>query len=511
VSIPQYRLDANRFAAAFPFHVVFNQARTLLQVGEVLARIAPDVRPGAALDQVLPTTGSTAEVPFDELVRQPNLVALLKHPPSGLMLRGAVHQLGSEDNGPYVFLGSPWVPTAAELVRLGLTLSDFAAHDAASDVTQLAQIHRLAQDDLRRLNQLQRSQQEELNALLELSPDGIIAFNREGVVTHANASLRSLLGSLLPGPIPPPLAAFDNLLLAAANPAIPCAPCSELPDGSHDTIELLRPRPMILQRSARELHGADGMPAGRVLYLRDVTHETEVARMKSEFLTTAAHELRTPLASVHGFTELLLAEEFPRDISREMLTTMHRQSSLLVKLVNELLDLARIEARAGKDLQIELLPLVPLLQEVVEGFYLESAPRQVLLDVSTEAVWVAADRVKLVQAVNNVLSNACKYSPQGGSIHVQLLVREGRQGREIGVSITDQGIGMSEPQLARIFERFFRADPGGAIGGTGLGMTLVKEFLELMGGSVEVTSALGAGTTVTLWLQAAAPPGLAQA
>ena len=511
MSIPQYTLDANRFAAAFPFHVVFNQARTLLQVGEVLARIAPDVRPGAALDQVLPTTGSTAEVPFDELVRQPTLVALLKLPPSGLMLRGAVHQLGSGDNGPYVFLGSPWVPTAAELVRLGLTLSDFAAHDAASDVTQLAQIHRLAQDDLRRLNQLQRSQQEELNALLELSPDGIIAFNREGVVTHANASLRSLLGSLLPGPIPPPLAAFDNLLLAAANPAIPCVPCSELPDGSHDTVELLRPRPMILQRSARVLHGADGIPAGRVLYLRDVTHETEVARMKSEFLTTAAHELRTPLASVHGFTELLLAEEFPRDISREMLTTMHRQSSLLVKLVNELLDLARIEARAGKDLQIELLPLVPLLQEVVEGFYLESAPRQVVLDLSTEAVWVAADRVKLVQAVNNVLSNACKYSPQGNSIHVQLLVREGRQGREIGVSITDQGIGMSEPQLARIFERFFRADPGGAIGGTGLGMTLVKEFLELMGGSVEVTSALGAGTTVTLWLPAAAPPGLAQA
>lgn len=511
MSSPQYSLDASRFAAAFPFHVVFNHSRTLLQVGEVLGRIAPDVRPGAALDQVLPTTGSTAEVPFDELVRQPNLVALLKHPPSGMMLRGAIHQLGSGDNGPYVFLGSPWVPTAAELVRLGLTLSDFAAHDAASDVTQLAQIHRLAQDDLRRLNQLQRSQQEELNALLELSPDGIIAFNREGVVTHANASLRSLLGSLLPGPTPPSLATFDSLLLAAANPAIPCVPCSQLPDGSHDTVELLRPRPMILQRSARELHGADGVPAGRVVYLRDVTHETEVARMKTEFLTTAAHELRTPLASVHGFTELLLAEEFPRDVSREMLTTMHRQSSLLVKLVNELLDLARIEARSGKDLQVELLPLVPLLSEVVEGFYLESAPCQVLLDLPADAVWVTADRVKLTQAVNNVLSNACKYSPQSGTIQVQLRRREGHQGGEVGVSITDQGIGMTDSQLARIYERFFRADPGGAIGGTGLGMTLVKEFLELMGGSVEVTSALGAGTVVTLWLPAAAPPDHAQA
>ena len=81
----------------------------------------------------------------------------------------------------------------------------------------------------------------------------------------------------------------------------------------------------------------------------------------------------------------------------------------------------------------------------------------------------------------------------------------------MGVSITDQGIGMTESQLARIYERFFRADPGGAVGGTGLGMTLVKEFLELMGGSVEVTSTLGTGTTVTLWLQAAAPPGDAPA
>ena len=187
---------------------------------------------------------------------------------------------------------------------------------------------------------------------------------------------------------------------------------------------------------------------------------------------------------------------------------MHRQSSLLVKLVNELLDLARIEARAGKDLQVELLPLVPLLREVVEGFYLESAPRRILLNLSAAAVWVAADRVKLTQAVNNVLSNACKYSPQDSTIQVQLLVRESRPRQEVGVSFTDQGIGMTESQLAQIYERFFRADPSGAVGGTGLGMTLVKEFLELMGGTVEVTSTLGA---VTLWLQAAAPPEDAQA
>lgn len=506
-----YTLDPVRFAAAFPFHVVFDPQRVVLQVGTVLSRIAPGIRPGAALDQVLPTAGSTAEVPFEELVRQPNLVALLQHPPNGLMLRGAIHRLGVAGDGPFVFLGSPWVQTAAELVRLGLTLSDFAAHDATSDVTQLAQIHRLAQDDLRRLNQLQRSQQQELNALLELSPDGIIAFNRDGNGIHANASLRSLLGLLLPGTSLPNLATFDRTLAAAANPTSPYVACLQLGDGSRDTIELVRPRPMTVQRSVRELHGADGLPTGRVFYLRDITHEAEVDRMKTEFLTTAAHELRTPLASIHGFTELLMAEDFPRETRTEMLATMHRQSTLLVKLVNELLDLARIEARAGKDLHVELLPLLPLLREVVDGFFQESDTRAVQLDMPDTEVWVTADRAKLIQAINNVLSNACKYSPAGRPVQVQVLAREGLRGREAGVVIADLGIGMSETELARVFERFFRADPGGPVQGTGLGMSLVKEFLELMGGSVEVASTLGAGTTVTLWLPAATPSAPAPA
>ena len=126
-------------------------------------------------------------------------------------------------------------------------------------------------------------------------------------------------------------------------------------------------------------------------------------------------------------------------------------------------------------------------------------------------VWVTADRAKLIQAINNVLSNACKYSPAGRPVQVQVLAREGLRGREAGVVIADLGIGMSETELARVFERFFRADPGGPVQGTGLGMSLVKEFLELMGGSVEVASTLGAGTTVTLWLPAATPSAPAPA
>lgn len=507
-----HTLSPAGFAAAFPFHVVFSAAGTVLQAGEVLRRIAPDIRPGAILREVLRPAGATPPgLEIIDLLGKPHLVVLLSHPPTGLMLRGAIHALGDAAADAHAFLGSPWLQTADDLVRFGLVLTDFAAHDATSDVMQLAAIHRFAQDDLRRLNQLQRAQQLELNALLELSPDGIIAFNRDGQRTHFNASLQAMLGPLLHDDGDRRLATFDARLRAATTQPERFASCLELRDGSRDILELVSPRPMTLQRSVRDLQGSDGLAAGRVIYLRDITHEAEVDRMKTEFLSTAAHELRTPLASIHGFTELMLAHEASPELRREMLGTMYRQSTLLVKLVNELLDLARIEARAGKDLCIERLALNPLLEEIVAGFHMEEATCEVRAELPATTSWVNADGAKLTQAVLNVLSNASKYSPAGGNVSLQVTTRAGERGPEIGIRVRDQGIGMSQEQLARIFERFFRANPGGVIPGTGLGMTLVKEFVELMGGEVVVESVLGEGTTVTLWLPSGTPPGDASA
>ena len=510
MSARAFGLSPAGFAAAFPFHVVFAAQGEVLQVGEVLQRIAPDIHPGAVLGDVLRPAGATPGVEFAALLGQPNLVVLLSHPATGLLLRGAISPIGPAQAEQHVFLGSPWVQTADDLVRFGLTLSDFAAHDATSDVTQLAAIHRFAQEDLRRLNQLQRAQQVELNALLEMSPDGIIAFNRDGLRTHANASLQAMLGPLLQDNGERRFAEFDARLAAATVQPQHYVSCLVLADGSRDTLQLARPRPMTLQRAVRDLPGSDGLPAGRVLYLRDITHEAEVDRMKTEFLSTAAHELRTPLASIHGFTELLLSGEVPTPTASEMLAMMHRQSTLLVGLVNELLDLARIEARAGKDLSIETLDLAPLLREIVEGFHIEETGCRVIVDIAGRP-WVNADRAKLTQAVVNVLSNASKYSPAGTLIQLTLVERVGTRGEETGIRIADRGIGMSPAQLARVFERFFRANPGGITPGTGLGMTLVKEFVELMGGEVSVDSALGEGTTVTLWLPSASLPAGAPA
>ena len=237
-----------------------------------------------------------------------------------------------------------------------------------------------------------------------------------------------------------------------------------------------------------------------ILFFRDVTRETEVDRMKSEFLTTAAHELRTPMVSVFGFTELLLNRPVPEERRRDMLQTIHRQSSLLINMVNELLDLARIEARQGKDLRCIACDVDGLVSQAIAPLGVAGSRHTLQLDIGHGDCMLLVDPEKTNRALTNVLSNAIKYSPAGGCISFSSHGGSWRGQPMVGLRISDSGIGMSPEQLARVCERFYRADPSGNIPGTGLGMSLVKEIVELQGGHVEISSAVGAGTAVTLWL-----------
>jgi signal transduction histidine kinase len=247
-----------------------------------------------------------------------------------------------------------------------------------------------------------------------------------------------------------------------------------------------------------------------ILYLRDITHETEVDRLKSEFLSTAAHELRTPMTSIYGFTELLLTQDFDEADWREYLRIIFRHTELMVSIINELLDLARIEARHGKDFHIVSVDVLELLQEIVAGFKTPDGRAVPPVPRLEQSARVMADRKKLIQALLNVLSNAYKYSPDGGAVELDIVhVAAGADSplesgaAALGVRIADHGMGMRPEQLARVFERFYRADTSGKIPGTGLGMSIVQEIVTLHGGRVSVDSSVGLGTTVTIWLPAA--------
>lgn len=190
-------------------------------------------------------------------------------------------------------------------------------------------------------------------------------------------------------------------------------------------------------------------------------------------LSTAAHELRTPMASVFGFCELLLHRQATPERQREMLQIVHHQEPSMTVILNELLDLARLEARRGTDFRLRSLDVAQLLRDAVETDFQPPSGRSApeLLALTAEAR-VRVDRNKMHQALANVLSNAYEYSPDGGPVRVRLLPGEpvaaaGDQPAEWGIRIEDAGIGMTPSQLARVSERFYRADASGNIPGTG--------------------------------------------
>ena len=269
-------------------------------------------------------------------------------------------------------------------------------------------------------------------------------------------------------------------------------------------VEIVGPPKRVLQIGMRE--SPDGR-ATTLIYLRDITHEFEVERLKSEFLSTAAHELRTPMANIYGYTELLLQNDVGAEETAEFLDTIYRQSQLMISIINELLDLARIEARRGKDFVIRPFDAVEMVHEVIAAIKPppgRGAPAVAPCDVPCE---IRGDRRKLIQALNNVLSNAYKYSPAGGAVTVEFSVNDagddgGRAaGRPmLGIHIIDQGIGMTPEQVARACERFYRADASGRIPGTGLGMSIVQEIIELHDGRLDIDSHIGKGTRISLWL-----------
>lgn len=338
----------------------------------------------------------------------------------------------------------------------------------------------------------------QLDSIFTLSPDAFVYFNEAGRVTFVNPAFERLTGIQAGESIGLTQQELRRVLQERRDPAHPF-PWFEAsgPQGNPDDqlLYLLRPTRRVLLVSRR---GDEGCAA--VLYLRDVTRETEVDRMKSEFLSTAAHELRTPMASIMGFAELLMLREFQPERTRDMLSTIHRQARRLTDLINELLDLARIESRAGKDFRISRQPIEPVIRDAVAALHVEGDRGRMQLHLPDNLPELDIDAAKMQQAIINVLSNAYKYSPQGGAIDISAWRRERGGISQVAIVVRDHGIGMSAEQTARVFERFFRADPSGNIPGTGLGMSLVKEIMDSHGGSVEVDSEIGQGTSVSLWL-----------
>ena len=241
----------------------------------------------------------------------------------------------------------------------------------------------------------------------------------------------------------------------------------------------------------------------RIIHFQDITERSHVDRMKSEFIATAAHELRTPMTTIFGYAELLKDMPLDAEMQKEMITTIYGQSEAMITLLNDILDMAKMEAQAANLYQMTLQPIGPILKALTDTLITPDNHNKVVLEMSPSLPEINIDKIKIEQAIKNCLSNAYKFSPNNGEINMQVteVMREGMP--HVLIAIQDHGIGMTPEQLKRVYERFYRADQSGSVPGTGLGMAIMKDIVTHHGGTVELTSEYGVGTKVMLYLPVA--------
>ena len=364
---------------------------------------------------------------------------------------------------------------------------------------------------LRAVEEALLAQRQELNTIVSMSPDGIVTLTEQGLVSSVNPMFLKMTGFNLEELIMITEAEFAAKMTAISK--------NTYQVDDTQTCSFIQIQPLNPARTASVDDDADPLidSTGRVLkitvcklasdtlskilYFRDVTIETEIDRMKSEFLSTAAHELRTPMSGVFGFTELLLTREFDKITTQKILQTIHQQAGGLVSMLNDLLDLAKIEARTGKEFNFQTYRLDDIAKQVIAEFMMYSDTHTIITEFPESIDCVNIDKDQVKRALTNIVSNAVKYSPDGGIILISIRNRHINGEQQIGVLVKDQGLGMSEEQLTHIFERFWRGHNTSKITGTGLGMSLVKEIMSLHQGTIEISSQPGIGTEVRLWFK----------
>lgn len=350
------------------------------------------------------------------------------------------------------------------------------------EVGDLASALRRMTDDLASRIRALEAEDALMVALIESLSEGVIAIDTRSRVVRINESARRLLGVTKPAPFDTDQMPRDRLLREAIAGALDGR---DIPPAETSIDE----RTLIL--TARPL--PDG---GAVITIFDLTPLRRIETVRRDFVANASHELKTPLTVISGFAETLAEDDPPDAQRRQFAAAIRSNAQRMQRLVDDLLDLSRIES-GGWVPNPQEIAIRPLAEELLlpERLSLKASGVRTELAIGKGAVHVTADPTALRQMLVNLIDNAIRHTESG----VVRVFSENRQ-EGVWVGVEDTGHGIAEAHLPRIFERFYRADPSRTrdAGGTGLGLAIVRHLAEAHGGRVRAESTLGKGTTVAV-------------
>ncbi|WP_309090522.1 cell wall metabolism sensor histidine kinase WalK [Domibacillus sp.] len=334
-----------------------------------------------------------------------------------------------------------------------------------------------------------------LSSVLSYMTDGVIATDRRGRVILINEPASKMLNVSRETVISQPIVSLLNLeedysfddLLNEQDSVI-------LDYSTHD-------RPYVLRANFSVIQKETGFVNGLITVLHDITEQEKIEMERREFVTNVSHELRTPLTTMRSYLEALAegAWQDP-DIAPNFLEVTQTETERMIRLVNDLLQLSKFDSQEY-NLMKKDTDFIEFFNKIIDRFEMTKSQEVTFRrKLPRYPIYVTIDQDKLTQVIDNIISNALKYSPEGGLVSFK--VEE--HGDTIQVSISDQGMGIPKKSLERIFERFYRVDRARSrkMGGTGLGLAIAKELITAHGGHIWATSMEGKGTTIFFTLPA---------
>lgn len=384
---------------------------------------------------------------------------------------------------------------------LRIARGDFSGQVRVMGNDELGQLAGAVNNLSVRVEEAQKSSDSErrrLDSVLSHMSDGVLATDRRGNITIVNNMALQLLG----------VDHEDDLIGKSIIDAL---------DIRHDyTVRELinsNQKEMIIDMSAggndlilnayfSPIQRESGFISGLVCVLHDVTSQQKEERERKQFVSNVSHELRTPLTSVHSYVEALSDGAWKdKDIAPQFLTVIQNETNRMIRMINDLLSLSRMDSGTTK-LNLEYVNIKELFNYILNRFDMiikkdendQNSKKYTIERYFTDKdLWVEIDTDKFTQVIDNIMNNAIKYSPDGGVITTRLLETH----NHVILSISDQGLGIPRKDLGRIFDRFFRVDKARSRkqGGTGLGLVISKEVINLLGGQIWVDSIEGQGST----------------